>query len=193
MKEGPTQLVQCVLGKRAMQWAKEHLASVREATEDESRMKFFAAFCAIYARPFTNNHGIGMLPACVVPDEMRDVHDSLRAYRNQVAAHADSGRDHGGIPVNSVRVEFLPSGVVVGDFLPHGSPDFLTRAEALVDAVAANLNKWMVPMIENHVTAQRLPPGEYYLVPGDRWDLRPVPSGIAPGPAAHQHRTRPAD
>jgi len=177
MKEGPTQLVQCVLGKRAMQWAKEHLAAARAATDDESRMKFFAAFCAIYARPFTNNHGIGMLPLSVVPDGMHEVHHSLKAYRNQVAAHADSGRDHDGIPVNSVRVEFLRGGVVVGDFLPHGSPDLLTKAEALVDAVAGNLDKGMEPMIEKHVVAQRLPPGEYYLAPGDRWDLKPVPSG----------------
>jgi hypothetical protein len=44
----------------------------------------------LYARPFTNNRPVGPLAEEIVPDEHRDLHDTILGIRHKLFAHSDA-------------------------------------------------------------------------------------------------------
>jgi hypothetical protein len=77
------------------------LPSILEEKQNEYSSKYYAmmvGLICIYARPFTNNRPVGKLSDEIVPEEFKDLHDSIITLRHTLFAHADAfarvGEEH---------------------------------------------------------------------------------------------------
>jgi hypothetical protein len=68
-----------------------HTVLERKLTSDsvEYYLLVVGIIC-LYARPFTNNRPVGPLTEEIVPDEHRDLHDTILGIRHKLFAHSDA-------------------------------------------------------------------------------------------------------
>lgn len=139
--KSPAELVRAVLAMQAVSAARAFLPLIRMQTDSQCGAILFGALCAYYARPFTNNKGLGMLSPKVVPSESSATHEKLLLYRHKIAAHSDSDHEHEGVAINSVFFRSNGGHVIVEDRHLCPSADYLMEVETLLDAVRSRLSE----------------------------------------------------
>lgn len=163
--------------------ARAFLPLIRMQSDSQCGAILFGALCAYYARPFTDNRGLGQLSPKVVPSELKSTHEKLLLLRNKVAAHSDSDHEHNGVSVNAVYFRSDGKQVIVEDRHLCPSGDFLTEVERLLDCVRSRLSDAVTRCLNTGPASSTAhPPGLYQLRVdgGQEWKFVAVPDdGLA--------------
>lgn len=185
-------LTRNLLALKSLQGALSFLPLIQHRLGSEDAYWLYGGMCVFYAKPFKHVHkkdGYHPIPIeGVVPEDLRDCHDTLIEYRNKVIAHTDSNYESLGSKINRAHIRVQATcNVEIESMHPNVSSIGISRIERLIKSVRHTIEQVTTPFLtaSNHLLFPTgATPGLYRLAIDEdvtNW-LELIPEDGASGP-----------
>jgi hypothetical protein len=151
-------LWQMEFGSYSFEAVRHGIRSVPERKLTSNSVEYYllvVGIISLYARPFTNNRPVGPLTEEIVPDEYRDLHNTIIGIRHKLFAHSDGSvvlRADDYLNDVVIKNDGKMLRAIVQRFAVE--PGFLERMNPLVDALIEKTDYHRLRLsrkLKNHV------------------------------------------